>query len=88
MRKQKPYETKTRIENGKKVVYEIWDESYEDDYGSPKWNFVPYRIQGKNKKRLSPETVLLTSWDAESYLRFGQYKTCKHCGSVYFKEED
>ena len=37
-----------RKEDGVDVFYSIHNESYEDDYGSPVENFVPYRNVGKD----------------------------------------
>lgn len=79
---------KWRVENGKKVFYEVLNESYEDEYGSLKIDYVPYRTEeGKKPERLSPPNYLLSQWDAEQYLRFGRNKKCEHCGSIYFEEE-
>lgn len=76
-----------RKEEGVDVFYSIHNESYEDEYSSPVQNFVPYRIVGKDCKRLSPQTMALSYIQAEAYLTFGEWHKCQHCGSTYFQRE-
>lgn len=79
---------KWREEKGKRVFYEVVNESYEDEYGRLKIDYVPYKtIEGGKRQRLSPPHILLSQWDAEQYLMFGTFAKCLHCGSIYFKEE-
>ena len=80
--------TKTRVENGKKVVYEVYNESYDDEYGRLVINYVPYRTEdGGEKKQLSPPQYALSQWQAEEYLQFGRYRTCPTCKRVSWEEE-
>lgn len=78
---------KWRKENGVDAFYEVVNESYDDEYGRLKIDYVPYRTVDGVRKRLSPPSYALSQWDAEQYLRFGKHLKCEHCGSVYFKEE-
>ncbi len=74
---------KKRIEDGEEVTYVVINESYEDEYGSYKMDYVPYRIDSKgNKKRLSPETYILGPFEAEQYITFKKNVRCEHCNSV------
>ena len=61
----------------KNDVYVVKDESYEDEYGSYKSNYVVY----KNDVRISPEYLLLDSWVAEDYLP-RRLKKCPCCDNV------
>lgn len=80
--------TKTRIEYGEEVTYIVVDESYEDDYGSLKSDYVPYRIHNGIKTRLSPVHYCLSQFEAEQYIVFGEWKICECCRSRYFKHEE
>ena len=76
-----------RNENGEDIFYSVENESHEDEYGTYKQDYVPYRTSGEKRKRLSPPTMALSYMEAEKYITFGEWQTCQHCGSSYFKRE-
>lgn len=76
-----------RKEDGVDVFYSVENESYEDEYGSYRQDFVPYRMVDGERKRLSPPTMSLSYMEAERYITFGEWHKCQHCGSTYFQRE-
>lgn len=76
-----------RTENGNPVRYTVENESEDDDYGILRIKYVPYRTDSKGKKPLVPEHFCLDQFSAESYITFGNWNRCAHCGSSYFEKE-
>lgn len=65
--------------------YKIANESYEDDYGSYRANYVAYKRAGNKKwERITPEWFALSSSEAEDYLPHMK-KQCKECGHVTYE---
>jgi hypothetical protein len=79
---------KYRIEGSKTVCYTVENESYEDEYGIYRIDYVPYRTDDKEKKRMTPATMALSQMDAEGMINFGSWIKCKCCGQSYFQSED
>lgn len=66
--------------------YKIVDESFEDDYGSHKSNYVVYSrdLASTDWKQESPGYYALGRMEAEHFIP-RKIKTCKECGHITFE---
>ena len=66
------------------AVYEICNESFEDDYGRWVSNHVVYKTVGTDRKRISPDSYALSSGQAEEYIPKLKH-TCPTCNHTTYK---
>ena len=79
---------KKRIEGGKEIIYRMYNESYEDDYGAWVSDYTVYRLEDGVETRISPVVYNLSQIEADSYMTFHKWKRCEHCGISRYEWEE